>query len=250
MMNYNTNQLQIRNNNKYENFPQSHQLITTLNGSVATSQTLSTTATFNNNINSSASNGSANVAGSEDEISKKLPKEILLRILSYLDVVSLCRCAQVSKYWNILALDGSNWQKIDLFYFQMDIEGPVIENISQRCGGFLKYLSLKGCQSVGDQSIRTLAQHCHNIEHLDLTECKKITDAAIDPLSKHCPKLTAISLESCSLITDLSMKALSDGCPNILEINISWCHLISENGIEALARGCNKIKKFSSKDFI
>lgn len=31
----------------------------------------------------------------EDEISKKLPKEVLLRILSYLDVVSLCRCAQV-----------------------------------------------------------------------------------------------------------------------------------------------------------
>lgn len=79
----------------FKNFPQSHQLITTLNGSVATSQTLSTTATFNNNINSSASNGNANVAGSEDEISKKLPKEILLRILSYLDVVSLCRCAQV-----------------------------------------------------------------------------------------------------------------------------------------------------------
>lgn len=34
------------------------------------------------------------------------------------------------------------------------IQGPVIENISQRCGGFLKYLSLRGCQSVGDQSIR------------------------------------------------------------------------------------------------
>lgn len=34
------------------------------------------------------------------------------------------------------------------------IQGPVIENISQRCGGFLKYLSLRGCQSVGDQSLR------------------------------------------------------------------------------------------------
>lgn len=31
-------------------------------------------------------------------------------------------CLQVSKYWNILALDGSNWQKIDLFDFQRDIE--------------------------------------------------------------------------------------------------------------------------------
>lgn len=77
-----------------QNFPQSHQLITTLNGSVPTTQTLTTTAAFNNINSSSAS--SSNYAVSEDEISKKLPKEILLRILSYLDVVSLCRCAQVS----------------------------------------------------------------------------------------------------------------------------------------------------------
>uniref|UniRef100_A0A1B0DEP6 Uncharacterized protein n=1 Tax=Phlebotomus papatasi TaxID=29031 RepID=A0A1B0DEP6_PHLPP len=183
----------------------------------------------------------------EDEISKKLPKEILFRIFSYLDVVSLCRCAQVSKYWNLLALDGSNWQKIDLFDFQRDIEGPVIENISQRCGGFLKLLSLKGCQSVGDQSIRTLAQHCHNIEYLDLSDCKKITDLAIQSLSKHCPKLSIVYLESCVNISDCSLKAISDGCPSLTEINISWCDLVTENGVEALARGCPKIKKFSSK---
>lgn len=30
-------------------------------------------------------------------INRKLPKELLLRIFSYLDVVTLCRCAQVSK---------------------------------------------------------------------------------------------------------------------------------------------------------
>lgn len=118
----------------------------------------------------------------------------------------------MNKYWNLLALDGSNWQKIDLFDFQRDIEGPVIENISVRCGGFLKYLSLKGCQSVADQSIRTLAQHCHNIEHLDLSDCKKITDSALQSISKHCPKMSAIILESCVNVTDLTMKALSDGC--------------------------------------
>lgn len=55
-------------------------------------------------------------------INQKLPKELLLRIFSFLDVVALCRCAQVSKSWNLLALDGSNWQKINLFDFQRDIE--------------------------------------------------------------------------------------------------------------------------------
>lgn len=72
-----------------QDFPQAHQLITTLNGSVPTTQTLTTTAASN-------------------EISKKLPKEILLRILSYLDVVSLCRCAQVSLTKYDDAREGEN----------------------------------------------------------------------------------------------------------------------------------------------
>ncbi|XP_013390180.1 F-box/LRR-repeat protein 20-like [Lingula anatina] len=87
-------------------------------------------------------------------LNKKLPKELLLRIFSYLDVVTLCRCAQVAKYWNILALDGSNWQRVDLFDFQTDVEGPVVENISRRCGGFLKSLSLKGCQCITDGALK------------------------------------------------------------------------------------------------
>ena len=30
-------------------------------------------------------------------------------------------CLQVSKSWNVLALDGSNWQKVDLFEFQVEL---------------------------------------------------------------------------------------------------------------------------------
>ena len=131
-------------------------------------------------------------------------------------------------------------------------QGPVIENISQRCGGFLKFLSLKGCQSVGDQSIRTLANHCHNIEHLDLSECKKITDHAMQPLSKHCFKLTAIFLESCAQISDMSLKALSDGCPvrlllDLLNVCIYWRFIrriwlrLMCPGVTLLARTVSKL---------
>lgn len=87
----------------------------------------------------------------------------------------------------------------------------MIENISVRCGGFLKNLSLKGCQSVVDKSLSTLAYHCSNIEVLDLSECKKLTDSAVRAISKHCPRLLRINLEFCD-ISDDSLKALSDGC--------------------------------------
>ncbi len=79
--------------------------------------------------------------------------------------------------WNILALDGSNWQSVDLFDFQTDIEGPVVENLSKRCGGFLKKLSLRGCKSITDAALKTFAQNCNNIDFLDLFDCKNVTDA-------------------------------------------------------------------------
>ncbi|XP_073464440.1 F-box/LRR-repeat protein 20 isoform X9 [Aquarana catesbeiana] len=180
-------------------------------------------------------------------INKKLPKELLLRIFSFLDVVTLCRCAQVSRAWNVLALDGSNWQRIDLFDFQRDIEGRVVENISKRCGGFLRKLSLRGCLGVGDNALRTFAQNCRNIEVLNLNGCTKITDTTSSSLSKFCCKLRHLDLASCTSITNLSLKALSEGCPLLEQLNISWCDQISKDGIQALVKGCGGLRCLSLK---
>uniref|UniRef100_A0A8D0GW91 F-box/LRR-repeat protein 2 n=1 Tax=Sphenodon punctatus TaxID=8508 RepID=A0A8D0GW91_SPHPU len=188
--------------------------------------------------------GSNAVFSNNDEalINKKLPKELLLRIFSFLDIITLCRCAQVSKAWNVLALDGSNWQKIDLFNFQTDIEGRVVENISKRCGGFLKQLSLLGCLGVGDSSLKTFAQNCRNIEHLNLNGCTKITDSTCYSLSKFCSKLKHLDLTSCVSITNNSLKSLSEGCRNLEHLNLSWCDQITKDGIEALVKGCSGLK--------
>ncbi|XP_053272804.1 F-box/LRR-repeat protein 20-like [Pleuronectes platessa] len=178
----------------------------------------------------------------EAVINKKLPKELLLRIFSFLDVVTLCRCAQVSRSLNVLALDGSNWQRIDLFDFQRDIEGRVVENISKRCGGFLRKLSLRGCLGVGDSALRTFSQNCRNIELLSLNGCTKITDSTCNSLSKFCPKLKHLDLASCTSITNLSLKALSEGCPLLEQLNISWCDQVTKDGIQALVRSCPGLK--------
>lgn len=88
-------------------------------------------------------------------LDKKLPKELLLRIFSFLDYQSLCRCAQVSKvnslinhflsllsdrlfvqYWNTLALDGSNWQTINLKTFQRDINVRSRDSLRYRMCSF------------------------------------------------------------------------------------------------------------------
>lgn len=50
--------------------------------------------------------------------------------------------------------------------FQRDVTYDVVSYIAQRCGGFLRRISLRGCQNVPDQALSVFAQYCHNIEQV------------------------------------------------------------------------------------
>jgi len=39
-------------------------------------------------------------------------------------------------------------------YILLLCQAQVVENLSRRCGGFLKSLSLRGCQLVSDNALR------------------------------------------------------------------------------------------------
>ncbi|PAV74822.1 hypothetical protein WR25_11835 isoform A [Diploscapter pachys] len=175
-------------------------------------------------------------------INKMLPKELILRIFSYLDIISLCRSAQACHLWNVLALDGSNWQEVDLFDFQRDVKPIVVENLARRCGGFLKQLSLKGCENVQDSALRSFTAKCANIEHLSLYKCKRVTDASCENLGKHCHKLRHLNLENCSAITDRAMKYIGEGCPLLTYLNISWCDNVQDRGVQHLLTHCPNLE--------
>lgn len=50
-------------------------------------------------------------------------------------------------------MDGSNWQYVDLFDFQIDVSVLVVENLAKRCNEFLKGIRLENCRSLTDEAI-------------------------------------------------------------------------------------------------
>lgn len=181
-----------------------------------------------------------------DFINKKLPKELIIRIFSYLDINSLCRCACVSKYWNTLALDGSNWQYVDLFNFQTDVSERVVENLAKRCNDFLKGIRLENCRWITDESIKTLFSTCKNIEILNLKQCIKLTDNSFIELENNLTKLTNINLES-SFVGNNGIQVISENCVNLEAIDLSWCKNITSNALQKLVESCKNLKHFSSR---
>ncbi|VDD96652.1 unnamed protein product [Enterobius vermicularis] len=178
-------------------------------------------------------------------INQILPKELLLRIFSYLDIVSLCRCAQTCRFWNLLALDGSNWQRVDLFNFQKDVKTPVVENLAKRCGKFLKTLSLRGCENVQESALRLFTQKCPNIEHLSLYKCKRVTDSTCEYLGRNCHKLVWLDLENCTAISDQALESISNGCKYLEALNISWCENIQDRGVQHILKACRCLSELN-----
>ncbi|CAK5020322.1 unnamed protein product [Meloidogyne enterolobii] len=180
-------------------------------------------------------------------INRMLPTELILRVFSYLDITSLCRCAQVCRSWNKLSMDGSNWMDVDLFLFQREVKTAVVESLAKRCGNFLKVLSLKGCENVQDNAMRSFATKCPNIERLTLTKCKLITDGTCEYIGRYCCKIVMIDLENCTLVTDVAIKFISEGCKRLEELNISWCEQITDLGLFYIAKNCINLKTLFCK---
>lgn len=175
-------------------------------------------------------------------INERLPKELIIRVFSYLDISTLCLCSQVCKFWYECAFDGSNWKSINLFDFQRDVQPKVIEKIAQRSRGFLRELRLKGCRNITDDAIQRFTQLCHMIESLDLSGCQNLTNTTCDCLGQNCSLLQTLSLESCSRIDDTGLELLS-WCSNLTCLDVSWC-TVGDRGLTAIARGCKGLQRF------
>lgn len=178
-----------------------------------------------------------------DLINILLHKESLLKIFSFLDIVSLCRCAQVSRYWNRLALDPENWQNISLFNLRNRVKSSVLENIANRYGSHLRRINLRGCKSVSDKSIQVLSQNCPLLEEVSLDDCNQLTDQACISLAKHCNNIVYLNIASCN-ITDSTLEAIGKYCNNLKLIDISNCNKIRPAGIESLVKNCPDIVSF------
>jgi F-box and WD-40 domain protein MET30 len=89
-----------------------------------------------------------------------LPGEIAIRILGYLDATSLCRAAQVSRRWKVLADDDTIWR------------GICEQHIGQKCakcGWGLPVLDKKRLGRTGSSSATPTVsslQHHHHQHHL------------------------------------------------------------------------------------
>ncbi|XP_045447998.1 F-box/LRR-repeat protein 4 [Melitaea cinxia] len=194
----------------------------------------------------------------------RLPDETILLVFKYLDMQSLCRCAQVNKHFRRLASDAILYRCIDLRPYWHCVRSQVLVTLSMKCK-FLQKLDLSWCGShcmiQPNFVVNFLRQSGANLTHLRMNCCKFVDNSvlkAIVDTSSNLQELCLRSVVSCSEwsylssltklkrldlyrthITTSAAVAVVWSNPGLQHLNVGSCKMISAMDEVAIALGSN-----------
>ncbi|KAK6618314.1 hypothetical protein RUM44_002766 [Polyplax serrata] len=196
-----------------------------------------------------------------------LPDETILKILGYLDLVTLRRCAHLNKHFHSLCNDSFLYTHLSLQPYWNKLSNSALLSLASKCS-HLQKLDLSWCGSYSTitpevfddvwkdaHTYKTeLLQICH--EHINESlgfeptfeggSCIKITniDEVVLALAENNRKLISLDLWKMSNLTQVGVAALNH-CSQLEEVDFGWClgFTLPVDSLCALAVGCPKLKK-------
>lgn len=81
-----------------------------------------------------------------------------------------------------------------------DVNDSLLEEFATKFGSTLETIELKGCSSLTDTSIRTLAMHSPHLKNVVVAGCEHLTGLSGYHLATHCPDLKREGLEADEIV--------------------------------------------------
>ena len=163
---------------------------------------------------------------------EKFPDEILLNILSFLEVVDLIKCSQTSKRIKGISYEKSLWQKINLSKKIVPTEF-LQKVIHYGC----KWLNLNQTQLIGSLRLENESQ----LTYLDLSGCIAESLSVFEELLNSCHFLRTLSFTQ-----EVNIPQLTAQNGETLQKLNCFCGLRSRldlSTIECIIKNCSKLKE-------
>ncbi|KAK8095873.1 hypothetical protein PG999_013895 [Apiospora kogelbergensis] len=173
----------------------------------------------------------------------KMPDEIRVHILSFLEPKELVRMSVLSKEFHKYCFDGQLWTNFDATDFYKDIPGASLAKIITAAGPFVKDLNLRGCVQVEhEKKTEVIVKACRNLVNATLEGCRNLPGATLHSLIKANERLANLNLTGLPVVSNSTCKIISQHCPQLESFNVSWCKSMDAKGIRMVVLGCPKLR--------
>uniref|UniRef100_A0A2L2XX96 Putative f-box and leucine-rich repeat protein 5 n=1 Tax=Parasteatoda tepidariorum TaxID=114398 RepID=A0A2L2XX96_PARTP len=171
----------------------------------------------------------------------RLPHEVILHIMSYLNPKDVIRCSQVSRSWNEIAWDSSLWKDIypcfwahgtwenyeedhedcnEKFYAREEDEHhrrevrvleKILNHLVPQIGAGVQKIVLSSSRGLTNNLLQSFLILCPNISHLDISYTD-VSDSVFKGLKEYscCLNLQHLNMSGCKNVTDLGLFWLAD----------------------------------------
>nr|XP_023666147.1 F-box/LRR-repeat protein 13 [Paramormyrops kingsleyae] len=175
------------------------------------------------------------------DVVSTLPWKLALKILQYLPVGDLLRCAQVSHSWKVITQMSSLWGKINFSMEKDHVKDSVVVRILQRYRPFVVHLNMRGCSALQWPSFECTAK-CRNLLELNISECKTVNDETVRVIVGGCPTLLYLNL-SHTAVTNTTIRNLSRCCLSLQYLSLAYCRSFTDRGLQYLTtgKGCHRL---------
>lgn len=192
-----------------------------------------------------------------------LPDELILKVLSYLEIIDIVRCSQTSRRIRIITHDKSlwrflrnpqefhkeddkedeacfsnwnrYWRKVNLYYKRVpsNFLELVVKNKCQ-------YLSLYETKLEDSLSLDEESQ----LRYLDLSGYKS-NNRILEKLLESCHSLQKLSLSNKRLTTDMAYSICNQNGQTLLMLDLYWCWGVDFEAIKNIVDNCVELKQLN-----
>ncbi|XP_060598191.1 F-box/LRR-repeat protein 4-like [Ruditapes philippinarum] len=171
-----------------------------------------------------------------------LPEEVIQVILSFLDVLSLCRVARSSKLLYKHSYDSLQYTELNLQPHWPQVNDIALESLHNR-SRFLQRLNLSWCHGniVSEDSFCRYIKACgQNLQDLYLSSCSFVTQISIHEISQSCPNLKELDIGSCKEIVSNGFYDISN-LKHLERLNLYRTN-IDQDALLRIIRSCTELK--------
>ncbi|ERN20242.1 F-box/LRR-repeat protein 12 [Amborella trichopoda] len=145
------------------------------------------------------------------------------------------------------AVSGGSLEYLNLSSPRGWTGGDQLGSIGLRCSS-LRYLNLRLCRFVGDESVCAIAKGCTRLKEWNLGVCHGVGVLGWRAIGTDCLNLEILHVNRCRGLCDVGLRALRDGCKRLSVLHISWCRQVTNAGLESfkLARGGVEVRRIES----
>lgn len=167
-----------------------------------------------------------------------LPKDILLRIFSFLDVESLLMSSKVSRLWKSLTSKPCVWEDVVI---SGNTSFDLLDAMTAHCGSSMRKLHVEW-DTWNVLALHKLITGGSNIEVIDIRRTR-VKDLTLRVIALNCKKLRCLNMDNANLVTLEGIEALCRNCNSLESLYLKGAR-IGDEEIETIARACPHLLSF------